>query len=239
MENILLKKTINDFLVSDAGGEGKKLSKQFKDGLVKFLVGLVSDEVKAVRDSIPMSATIPESDARVADRFTHYIGDYVYYVLFKQVRSQVPGKLQVHFGWQFTVLSGKVEEIQIRADHGILYKINGDWALQDVVFKSEDAALEKCRTLNVGTSSVAVKSAEDNSLFVPCDKCGKDVDVHSAWYLTHHIPGDELYAPVLCEDCYEKAMEEKDGEEAKSENGGSSVDNGGTEAGVDSEGKSN
>ena len=238
MENVLLKKKINDFLVSDAAGEGKKLSKSFKDGVVKFLIGIVSDEVKAVRDSIPMSATIPESDARVADRFTHYIGDFVYYVLFKQVRSQVPGKLQVHFGWQFTVLSGKVEEIQIRADHGILYKINGDWALQDVVYKTEKEALAKCRILNAGTSSVAIKEVEDNVLLVPCDKCGKEVDVHGEWWLTTHGAGDELFEPVLCKECYEAVNGGKDGDEAAKELG-SSVDNGASEAGVDSASESN
>lgn len=238
MENILLKKKVNDFLVSDEGGEGKKLSKKFRDGLTKFIVDLVSDEVRSVRDSLPIS--VSAAGEGVANSFSHFIGDFVYYVIFKQVRSQVPGKLRVHFGWQFTVLSGKIEEIQIRTDHGILYKINNDLVLQDVVFSAEEDALAKCKVLNAGTASVAICKAEHEAVFVPCDSCGKQVDVTGEWYLSTHATGDELFKPVLCKECYEKALKEaNDGrkQETSEEVGEAAVGAGAQETGADSEGK--
>lgn len=160
MENAILKKRITEFLSTEKSGDGKHLGKVFKDNLAKFISDIVFEEVKLVQDSIPMKETIPEADASVMKSFRHDVGDEVFYVIFKQGRSQVKGKLQLVFGWQFAVLRGKTEEIQIRADHGILYKVNGDWILQDLVFKKEEDAVARCNQLNSGIESFAVKEAE-------------------------------------------------------------------------------
>ena len=206
MENAMLKKKINEFLATEKSGDGKGAGKVFKENLAKFISGIVFDEVKAIQDSIPMKETIPEADASVMKEFKHDIGEEVYYVMFKQVRSQVPGRLQVQFGWQFAALRGKTEEIQIRNDHGVLYKVNGDMILQDLVFKTEEEALAKCRQLNAGTESFAVTKAELPNI-EKCCVCGADVDLNGEWFETHHAYPLEPDAPVLCRECWEKEQE--------------------------------
>lgn len=160
MENAMLKKQLNDFLSTEKSGDGKGTGKVFRENLSKFIKNIVFEEVKEIRATIPMKETIREVDASVMKEFKHDIGDVVFYVIFKQVRSQVPGRLQVKFGWQFAVLRGKAEEIQIRADHGVLYKVNGDMVLQDLVFKTEEEALAKANQLNKGTEAFVVLRAD-------------------------------------------------------------------------------
>lgn len=203
MENVMLKKKINEFLATEKSGDGKGAGKVFKENLAKFISGVVFEEVKAIQNAIPMKETIPEADASVIKNFKYGIGEEVYYVMFKQVRSQVPGRLQVRFGWQFAALRGKIEEIQIRNDYGILYKVNGDMILQDLVLKTEEEALAKCRQLNAGTESFAVIKAELPNI-KKCCVCGDEVDLNDEWFETHHAYPLEPDAPVLCRECWEK-----------------------------------
>lgn len=247
MESVMLKKQINDFLTAEKIGDGKGAGKVFKENLAKFISGIVFDEVKAVQNSIPMKETIPEADASVMKEFKHDIRDEVFYVMFKQVRSQVPGRLQVQLGWQFAVLRGKVEEIQIRNDHGVLYKVNGDMILQDLVFKTEEEAVAKANQLNKGTEAFAVTKAEIDHI-EKCCVCGADVDLNGEWFETHHAYPLEPEALVLCRECWEKEQaanaQPPEGDEKKEggdvdgdEEDGKSVDNGRAEVGADSTGE--
>lgn len=158
MQKEVLTKKISDFLDSEKTGEGKELSKVFKDALDKFFQEAVYEAVKDAIKEVPMKESVPEADASVVGKFKHPLKKEVYYILFKQVRKQMPNSLRVKFGWQYAVLKGKTEEIQVRADHGILYKINGDWVLQDHTFSTEEKAVERCNILNGGTSEFAIAS---------------------------------------------------------------------------------
>lgn len=248
MQKDTIKKQVNDFLVTEKSGDGKKVGKAFKDGLVNLISDIVYEETKAINDAMPMKTSLPEADASVMSRLPFDIGEDVFYVIFKQVRSQVKGKLTVKFGWQFTVLRGRTEEIQIRNDHGVLYKVNGDWVLKDLIFKEEPAAVARCNKLNEGTESYHIDGAE-NTKVVRCLDCDAIVDPTDA--STHEVDGG-----FLCDECFHirelarEAEEEAkgstdegtsgansgvdaDGEEAGNE---TSVDNGGSGAGSETSG---
>ena len=238
MANATIKKRINDYLDTEKTGEGKKLSKGSRDNLSDFFSELVFQEVKKAQETVPMKATLPEADASVVHRLPHRIGEELYYVIFKQVRSQVKGSLQVKFGWQFTVLFGKAEEIQIRNDSGILYKINGDMVLSDLVFKKEADAVARCNELNAGTDSFTVEKADrDQPKVTHCARCDALIKVEEAVTLD----GEE---GLFCLDCSDKIQTEKEEAEAakvkEADDGkeSESIESAGTEeVGSDTEGK--
>lgn len=233
MESAVIRKRLNDFLNSEKSGEGKKVSKPFKDGLNKFFTDLVYDAIKEATDNVSIINSLPEADARlVGTDLAKDIGVESYYVIFKQVRSQVKGSLQLKFGWQFTVLKGKTEEIQIRNDYGVMYKINGDWVLRDLVFKNEADAVARCNAMNEGTESVAIeKAASDDAKVIVCAKCGAFIDLGEA-----HQCGDGY----LCADCAAEDLDEGeekiDGEKEAVTDVDADVNTGRGKVGVDSEG---
>lgn len=198
MQSIVLKKRIGEFLTTEKSGDCKSAGKVFIDNLAKFILDIVFEEVKLTKDAIPMSLTLPEADVATSG-LKHNVGEVVYYVIFKQVRSQVKGRLTVTYGWQFAVMRGKIEEISIRSDHGILCKVNGDSILQDLVFKTEAEALVKCTQLNSGTVACGIEEDKNKHVYEKCADCGCDVDLKGKWY-----QDDVTLTGVLCESCYEK-----------------------------------
>lgn len=154
MRKDTLTNEITDYI--EKSGEGADLSKAFREGLVKLVCNVVYAAVKAAKEEVPMKETVPESDASIITKFKHPLKKEVYYILFKQVKKQEVNSLRVKFGWQYAVLQGKTEEIQIRADYGVLYKINGDWVLQDHTFSTEKMAIKCCQNLNEGTSDFGI-----------------------------------------------------------------------------------
>lgn len=229
MKSDTYKKQVNDFLNSEKSGEGKKLSKGFREELQGFISDLVFEEVKKVTDDAPIGGSIPAADASVISKLPHGMGEEVYYVIFKQVRTQVKGKLTVKFGWQFAVLKGKTEEIQIRKDLAVLYKINGDWVLKDLVFKKEGAAVRRCNQLNAGTDSFHVDGVDTSDEVCECALCGA---------VLLSVEAKELDdGRLVCSDCL-KGIEsegEKNGE-AEREDHGSSVDTGREDVGDEAKG---
>lgn len=236
MQKDAIRKRLSEFLDSEKSGDGKKVGKAFREGLVGFISDIVYEEVKAVKDAMPMKESLPEADASVMSHLPFDIGEDVFYVIFKQVRSQVKGKLTVKFGWQFTVLRGRTEEIQIRNDHGVLYKVNGDWVLKDLIFRDESLAVARCNRLNAGTESYHVEGAEEIKT-VRCLDCVAIVNIDDV----HEVEGG-----FVCSECLEKRKVEEvangntDGESISEVNAdgkeveagaGSSVDNGGSGAG--------
>lgn len=226
MESVMLKKQINDFLESEKSGYGKGASKAFKENLAKFIGDVVFEEIKLIKNEIPMKESIPESDASLINKFKHRVGEDVFYVIFTQVRKQLPGKLQVKFGWQFAVLSGKVKEIQIRNDHGIVYNVNGDFVLSDLVFKSEEKAQAKANQLNSGTEPFAISEA-DEAHIVKCSICGELVDLTDEWFESHPYSLDSK-EPIICRSCWELKQDVDggvvNGDEENGESGNSSDD---------------
>lgn len=146
----ILRNSINEFLENEKTGEGKNLSKGFVDGLVKFTFNTLSEEVKSLVDAVPLKESVPEAAANIISEFPFKLGEEVFYVVFKNVKTQSETSIKQNWGWRHTVLRGKTEEIQIRADYGVLYKVNGDWILADLIFSSEELALKKCSLLNEG-----------------------------------------------------------------------------------------
>lgn len=191
----MIRKQVDEFLDTDKAAEGKTYSKAFRESLANFVTGISNEASRAARDVAPMKDTLPDADASVISKFRADVGDWVYYVIFKQVRGQVKGRLQLVFGWQFTVLYGKVEEIQIRSDHGVVFKVNGDFVLNDLVFKDRSLAVSRCDVLNEGIDALAYNPIEK------CRLCGAKVDLsEDKHYLYSSIPTDG----VLCNDCYMK-----------------------------------
>ena len=150
MKKDILETRINEFLVSDKTSEGKGLSKGFRDGLVKFTFDILNEEIKNFSNLIPIKDAIPEASASIISKFPFQLGREVFYVIFKNVKTQSTTSIKQDWGWKHTVLQGKTEEIQIRRDGSILYKVNGDWVLVDLIFNSRELALKKCNTLNQG-----------------------------------------------------------------------------------------
>lgn len=227
MENATLKKKVYDFLNTEKSGDGKKVGKAFKDALVTFVSAQIFDSVKDVQDKIPMKYSIPGADASVIDAFEHDVGEEVYYVIFKQVRSQVKGKLQVKFGYQFTVCHGKITEIHVRTDHAVLYVINGDVVLHDLVYKDEEEALKRCKRLNDGTDGIAIEGAESvEPEVVSCSVCGAIIDAKEV--------GHQYGTGVICDECFAKLNKEVDTDGGEDE--GSTADTGTVEVGVVADG---
>lgn len=141
---------LNEYLEKEKTGEGAGLTKDFKIGLSGFLFELLSKELKEVTDQLDITHAIPEASGKLLDKFPYKIGDELYYVIFKKVKHQDHKSIKQEWGWQFTVLRGKAEEIQIRNDYGVLYKMSGDYVLVDFIYRDEKEAWDKCKHLNKG-----------------------------------------------------------------------------------------
>ncbi len=157
MKKVTLKKRICDFIESEKTGEGRALSEAFVDALVDCVHDDIFAEVKRSMDRVKIEGKIPEAAASAIKGFKHDLGKNVYYILFKQVRRQSDHSLQIKLGWQYDVLTGRTEEIQVRSDYGILYRVGGNWVLQDHIFDTRDEAVVKCNLLNEGTAAFALK----------------------------------------------------------------------------------
>lgn len=211
--NTAIKKKLGEFLKTEPTGEGQKLSKAFQDSLEVCVSDLVFEESKKIQKSVPMGATLPKSDASLINKLPFNIDTEVYYIVWKQVRAQVKGSLQVKFGWQFVVLTGKIYEVRIRHDFGVLYRINDDEVLVEYVFKDRNKAVERCAQLNKGTAVLAVEEASIPSLedVVTCSKCGAVVRKQDC------VSDSE--AGWICADCVAKQSKAEEVVDGKKEEG--------------------
>ena len=148
-----LVERINEFISTEKTGEGKGLSEGFIDSLAGFFCLDIFEEVKRGMEAVRIGSALPDADAGLVKGFKHGLGKDVHYVLFKQVRRQAEQSLKVKLGWQYDALSGRTEEIQVRSDYGILYRVSGNWVLQDFIFKTRKEAVDKCNELNAGTDA--------------------------------------------------------------------------------------
>lgn len=241
VSNTAIKKKVREFLKSElANNDGKEFSKAFQDDLEKCVADLVFSESKKIQNSLPIGNTLPKSDAGLVGKLPFNIDEAVYYVVWKQVRVQVKNSLKVKFGWQFTVLQGKVVDIFIRHDRAVLYHINDDEVLLEFVFKNKNKAIEKCNTLNVGTVVFAVDEGSIPAIedVVECAGCGCVCKKECC---------EEVGSNLYCESCLTKLkIEDEKSEEVtsgKEKEVGTDSNNtevaGSEEVSVDAEGKSN
>lgn len=236
--NTTIKKRLKEFLKSELeNNDGKEFSKAFQDDLEKCVSDLVFSESKKIQESLPIGNVLPKSDAGLVSKLPFNIDDSVYYVVWKQVRVQVKNSLKVKFGWQFTVLQGKVTDIFIRHDRAVLYHINDDEVLLEFVFKSKSKAIEKCNILNVGTVIFAVDEGSIPSIedVVECAGCGCVCTKDSC---------AEIDSKFYCDSCLAKSKEKKpkevtDGEEEAGTDSNNTEVDGGEEVSAIAKGKSN
>ena len=202
MEREVLASKLNEFLDREKSGDGKNLGKACRDALTKFFADILYDEIKNVMETIPIGDSVPEADASLMSKFKHKIGKDVYYILFRKVKTQKSNSLQVQFGWQYDVLKGRTEEIQIRSDHGILYKIAGDWVLQDLTFADELEAQQRCNELNDGIVGAVMFDVptRDNPIGVTGDREIEELFTDSSQTQVEESSEKDESSDVTCDD---------------------------------------